>query len=74
MPVTGQRADVRMSDAVSGLPEDGELRLGPVTLPAGKRIWGAFVFCDECTLVGQVGLSDVSSITAPGEHPPSGAY
>jgi hypothetical protein len=24
--------------ALSGLPEDGELRLGPVTLPAGKRI------------------------------------
>lgn len=27
--------------AVSGLPEDGELRLGPLTLPAGKRIGGA---------------------------------
>ena len=27
--------------AVSGLPEDGELRLGPVTLPAGKRITAA---------------------------------
>ena len=26
---------------VSGLPEDGELRLGPLTLPAGKRIKGA---------------------------------
>jgi hypothetical protein len=27
--------------AMSGLPEDGELRLGPLTLPAGKRIRGA---------------------------------
>ena len=27
--------------AMSGLPEDGELRLGPVTLPAGKRIRAA---------------------------------
>src|SRR5690242_16467696 len=27
--------------SMSGLPEDGELRLGPVTLPPGKRIRGA---------------------------------
>jgi len=27
---------------VSGLPDDGELRLGPLTLPAGKRIRGAY--------------------------------
>jgi hypothetical protein len=28
--------------AISDLPEDGELRLGPVTLPAGKRITSAY--------------------------------
>jgi hypothetical protein len=29
--------------AVGGLPEDGELRLGPVSMPAGKLIHAGYV-------------------------------
>ena len=37
----------------------------PRTREAAQRLAAEqFVFCDECTLAGQVGLSDVSSITA----------
>lgn len=37
----------------------------PRTHEAAQRLAAEqFVFCDECTLAGQVGLSDVSSITA----------